>query len=180
MWDTVASLGYFFGKKFFDDKLHPEVSYAYHAVSIDEKRKMFPISLWDENGIDVGRQTMRPVWFAGVHSDVGGYYREKGLSNVALRWMLQQAEDAGMVLKEGWDQTLEPHPLAPDDLGMKSWHQEAEHESWKKYWKVIPKVKRQLPDNPRIHQSVLDRVNHDGNAYRPWPDLPDVYRIEPW
>ena len=108
VWDTVASLGYFFSKRFFDDKLHRDVRYAYHAISIDEKRKKFPISLWDENSIDKGSQTIRQVWFAGVHSDVGGSYQEKGLSNVALRWMLQQAGNAGMKLKDNWDETLEP------------------------------------------------------------------------
>ena len=180
VWDTVASLGWIFGKKFFDDKLHPQVRYAYQAVSIDEKRRMFPISLWDENDIDGERQTMKQVWFAGVHSDVGGWYQERGLSNVALRWMLQQATDAGMVLKDGWDQTLEPHQMASHDLGMRCRDQVAEHESWNKIWKVLPRVKRQFSENPLIHQSVFDRIADDDNDYKPWPDLPDVHRIEPW
>jgi uncharacterized protein (DUF2235 family) len=180
VWDTVSSLGYFFGKKFFDHKLHPEVRYAYHAVSIDEKRKKFPISLWDENGIDKERQTIRQVWFAGVHSDVGGSYREKGLSNVALRWMLQQANNAGMILMNGWDDTLEPGLRAPTESGMKYKDPEAGHESWKGLWKVFPRAKRALPENPRLHQSVLDRMNDDSSAYKPWLDLPDEYRIEPW
>ena len=180
VWDTVASLGYFFGKRFFDDKLHPDVRYAYHAVSIDEKRRKFPISLWDETKVDRERQTVKQVWFAGVHSDVGGSYLEKGLSNVALRWMLRQAENAGMLLKGGWDESLEPGPRAPTDIGMKCKDEEAQHESRKGFWVVFPRVKRKLPANPIIHQSVFDRMNDDGNGYTPWPDLPDKYRIEPW
>src|SRR5450756_740209 len=35
-------------------------------------------------------QNLKQVWFAGVHSDVGGSYAEaeSGLSKIALRWML--------------------------------------------------------------------------------------------
>jgi hypothetical protein len=180
VWDTVASLGYFFGKKFFDARLHPDVRYGYHAVSIDEKRRKFPISLWDERGIDGEKQTVRQVWFAGVHSDVGGSYREKGLSNVALRWMLQQAEGAGMRLTDGWEETLEPGPKAPTDSGMRCKDEQAQHESRKGFWRVFPRAKRQFPENPRIHQSVLDRKNDGINSYTPWLDLPGEYRVEPW
>ena len=180
VWDTVGSLGYFFGKKFFDEKLHPDVRHAYHAISIDEKRRKFPISLWDENGIDREAQTIKQVWFAGVHSDVGGSYRERGLSNVSLRWMLQQAENAGMRLEDGWEETLEPGLKAPGEAGMKCRDREAEHESWKGFWRVFPRVKRQFPQRPWIHQSVFDRVDAKGNAYVPWVKLPDDHEIEPW
>ena len=39
---------------------------------------------------------MEQVWFAGVHADVGGGYRESGLSDIALLWMVEQAEAAGL------------------------------------------------------------------------------------
>ncbi len=47
VWDTVGSV---FGKRkrFLDATLNPDVSYAYHAVAVDERRKKFPVSLWDE------------------------------------------------------------------------------------------------------------------------------------
>ena len=40
------------------------------------------------------------MWFAGVHSDVGGSYpeAESGLSKIALRWMLCEAQSAGLLL----------------------------------------------------------------------------------
>jgi hypothetical protein len=47
-------------------------------------------------------------------------------------------------------------------------------------WKFLPKTKRQFPDNPLIHQSVIDRMNAASNTYSPWPGLPEKYRIEPW
>ena len=37
------------------------------------------------------------MWFEGAHSDVGGGYRETGLSDTALLWMAREAHDAGLV-----------------------------------------------------------------------------------
>jgi membrane protease YdiL (CAAX protease family) len=43
-------------------------------------------------------QSIRQVWFAGVHSDVGGGYpeSESGLSKYPLAWMVGEAEAAGL------------------------------------------------------------------------------------
>ena len=100
---------YGYGKRFFDEKLNDQITFGYHAVSIDEKRKKFPVSLWDENNISQG-QTIKQVWFAGVHSDVGGFYKERGLSDVALIWILENAQAAGMRLHHNWKSKLNPDP----------------------------------------------------------------------
>jgi hypothetical protein len=44
---------------------------------------------------------LREMWFAGVHSDVGGY-RDKAhlLSDIALGWMADEAIDAGLLIDE--------------------------------------------------------------------------------
>ena len=97
VWDTVGSLGIpvdplgLDSKEygFLDTNLHPDVLNAFHAVSIDERRREFPPTLWTApfaNG-----QTVEQVWFAGVHCDVGGGYNETGLSSVTLNWMLRKA-----------------------------------------------------------------------------------------
>ena len=41
---------------------------------------------------------VKQVWFAGVHSDVGGGYanEEAGLSRIALAWMVHEAAAAGL------------------------------------------------------------------------------------
>ncbi|MTI29199.1 T6SS phospholipase effector Tle1-like catalytic domain-containing protein, partial [Xanthovirga aplysinae] len=77
VWDTVASLGYFNGKRFFDEALNPEIKLAYHALSIDEHREKFLPSLWNENKKGQ-KQVIEQVWFSGVHCDVGGWYDERG------------------------------------------------------------------------------------------------------
>ena len=39
---------------------------------------------------------LKQVWFPGVHCDVGGGYRETGLSNGALKWMIDEAVRVGL------------------------------------------------------------------------------------
>jgi uncharacterized protein (DUF2235 family) len=41
---------------------------------------------------------LEQVWFAGVHSNIGGGYPLAGLSDLALDWMIERARDAGLEL----------------------------------------------------------------------------------
>ncbi len=80
VWDTVGALGIpaIFGGvdmlryAFLDTSLHPCVKNAYHAVSIDERRREFPATLW--SGAPAAGQTIEQVYFTGVHCDIGGGY----------------------------------------------------------------------------------------------------------
>lgn len=161
VWDTVASLGLILGKKFFDAKLNPEVANAYHAMSIDEKRKKFPVSLWDESH-KAPNQTVEQVWFSGVHSDVGGSYEQRGLSNITLIWMLQSAESHGLQLKEGWKEQIHPNHL--DEL----------HNSRSGLWKIWRPAIREIPEGAKIHKSVLMRAEEMENYN---PRLPKDYTV---
>ena len=145
VWDTVASLGFILGKKFSNNRLHPTVKFGYHAVALDEQRKKFPVSLWDENNIREG-QTIEQVRFAGVHSDVGGWYDERGLSDIALIWMMEKAAAAGMQLREDWKSNFNPDPL------------DTMHDSRVGFWRLWRPVPRDVPDDPgKIHDSVYVR-----------------------
>ena len=103
VWDTVGALGIPFGwlrwlnkgrHQFHDVTLSGMVRNAYHAVSIDEKRKPFRPSLW--KGEPKTGQRVEQVWFAGDHSDIGGGYRDSSLSDVAFEWMKEKAETCGL------------------------------------------------------------------------------------
>ena len=108
VWDTVGALGIPFsvlgfldGKdEFYDTKMGPNVSVARHALAIDERREDFAPTLWRPRaGVD-----LRQVWFSGVHGDIGGGYgpdRKTGttVSDVALAWMLDEAEEAGLKIE---------------------------------------------------------------------------------
>lgn len=171
VWDTVASLGYFFAKKFSNSILNPDVKFAYQAAAIDEKRKKFPVSLWDEDKRPE-TQTMEQVWFAGVHSDVGGGYRERGLSNITLAWLMEKAEGAGLRLRPGWRDGVPGYPM------------ETIHESRTGFWKLWREAPRRIPEGALIHPSVRERM--DAGRYKPnfpkdfrWTDLPEDGRDEP-
>ena len=162
VWDTVASLGYINGKTFYDHKLNPSISFAYQAVSIDEKRKKFPISLWDESTKATG-QTIEQVWFAGVHSDVGGSYKECGLSDIPLGWMLDNAQKCGLQLK-----TNHQNAMTQDS-------KDTLHNSRTGAWKMWQEAPRQIPKNANIHKSVIERMELVA-TYKP-SNLPSEYEV---
>lgn len=163
VWDTVGSMGWFWGKKFFDTTLNEDVSYGYHAISIDEKRKKFPVSLWDEEQ-KKEHPIIEQVWFPGVHSDVGGSYTETELSDIALKWMLKNAQERGLRLMEGWENNLRPDPSGPI------------HESRKGLWRIWRPVVRHLPQSAKIHVSVSERMKNLENKYQP-QNLPTEKQI---
>ena len=156
VWDTVESLILHAGRTWHDTRLTPETSWAYHALAIDERRRDFPPCLWDESS-RANAQVLEQVWFAGVHSDVGGWYDERGLSNIALQWMMDKARACGMHL----DEDALAHPRHQGDpLGMM-------HESYEGFWKLRGSRQRRIPEGARIHRSVIDRRSHPGSSYRP-------------
>jgi uncharacterized protein (DUF2235 family) len=90
VWDTVSSVGFINNFRSFPHTAHnPDVTRVRHAVSIDERRSTFRQNLMSP----VGDQDVKNVWFAGVHSDVGGGYQpeESGLAKVAFEWMIREA-----------------------------------------------------------------------------------------
>lgn len=100
VWDTVSSVGWIGNFKTFPYTRHnPDIAIFRHAVSIDERRCFFRSNLFDP---DSPAQNVRNVWFAGVHSDVGGGYpyNEIGLSQIAFEWMANEAKAAGMILDD--------------------------------------------------------------------------------
>jgi hypothetical protein len=75
----------------------PPRSSAYHALAIDERRKPFLPAIWE---VDTPGQDVEQVWFAGVHSNVGGGYPDCGLSDIALEWMMGKATGLGLEFEE--------------------------------------------------------------------------------
>lgn len=168
VWDTVGALGNplllngFLSRRnrFHDTDLSSRISYAYHALAIDEKRKNFEATLWLQQP-DSKNQVLEQVWFPGVHSDVGGGYRETetGLSDIPLKWMLEKAEACQL--------HFEKIEMNPDPIAMM-------HESYTGFYKLLPKNFRPIgkPDskegntNESLHLTVHERYNNDPK-YRP-------------
>ncbi|MBM4206524.1 MAG: DUF2235 domain-containing protein [Gammaproteobacteria bacterium] len=116
VWDTVGALGIPvnwlnnfnpFLHKFHDTKLNKNVKYAYHALAIDESRKNFSPTLWTNP--PAPGQTIEQIWFAGSHSDIGGGYPERDLSDITLRWMINKAQAQGLQFKPGFEQAINPN-----------------------------------------------------------------------
>lgn len=106
VWDTVGSLGiperldalhFFAGRyRFHDLTLSPNVKRAVQALAIDEERDNFFPTLWQFGNAPVPPNVSQ-VWFPGVHADVGGGYRETQLSDMTLKWMIDEAARCGAV-----------------------------------------------------------------------------------
>jgi len=97
VWDTVSSVGWIYDAVEFPyTARNPDIGIVRHAVSIDERRAFFRQNLFDPPS----DQDVLQVWFAGVHSDVGGSYpeSESQLSKISLRWMICEAEFAGLAV----------------------------------------------------------------------------------
>ena len=74
-----------------------------HAVALDDERHTFHPVLLDESkraGVRPrpSQEKLTQVWFAGVHSNVGGGYPDDSLAHVSLRWMADEARQKGCVL----------------------------------------------------------------------------------
>ena len=146
VWDTVSSLAMNARKRWHNSSLNPEAKCGCQALAIDEQRKDFPPSIWDENKLARG-QSIEQVWFAGVHSNVGGWYDERGLSNITLHWMMGRAKSHG--LRINVTELNKRKPDAHDKL----------HDSLKGFWNFRGKHIREIPKGSKVHKSVFDRLN---------------------
>lgn len=105
VWDTVGAMGgpvwglsailnCLYPRFFKELNLGKGVRCARHALAIDEQRQAFSPELWREQEDDGDR--LQQVWFAGVHSNVGGGYPKQGMALVALDWMMAEAQRKGL------------------------------------------------------------------------------------
>jgi len=203
LWDTVSSVGWIL------DPIHtqgghlpftatlPNVPIMRHAVSIDERRAFFRQNLIYKPATQ--DQNLKQVWFAGVHSDVGGSYpeSESGLSKIAFRWMICEAQAAGLQLdpQKVSDVLGSSAAYCPPDFRGKL------HSSLHGFWylgEIWPKLHyrtvsipgradpvwkrgirlnlgraRTIPEGAHLHESVFERIEAL-TTYRP-KNLPKQY-----
>ena len=156
---------------------NPEIEIGRHAIAIDERRAFFRTNLWIPKGLPPhsGPRDLKQVWFPGVHSDVGGGYPEpeSGLSKIALRWMLKEAINAGLLVIPGrMDLVLgrsaayavpDAHAVMHESLTGLWWVAEIlwkRHYNWgKQRWERRLNLgrRRTIPPNSLIHESAYER-----------------------
>jgi uncharacterized protein (DUF2235 family) len=195
LWDTVSSYGWinspidlpFNGQ-------NPVLRIGRHAVSIHEDRCCYQDNLWGQP-LPVTptqpAQDIRQVWFAGVHSDIGGSYNETeaGLSKITFEWLLVEAVSKGLlvdsaraqiVLGQTTPPVFLPKYVPPDPKGLL-------HHSLRGAWWLLeyfPRKKggrwclprgkwvREIPESSFVHQTVA----LTGKPVK----LPQAYFVEPW
>ena len=136
---------------------NPSIEIFRQAISIDERRRMFRPQPWDAGKFRPHRyapestwtdQDSVQVWFAGVHSDVGGGYPEKqsALSKYPLLWMIEEAVKHGLkvdrrtVNQLGWGRKRKGSPfdyVAPGFLPDPAIPNSSPHDSMNAGWRVL-------------------------------------------
>jgi len=182
VWETVSALGIpiklidvFVGRvpsfryRFHDLRLSNVVEHGRQALAIDDERLTFHPVFWDTE-LHEG-QTVKQVWFCGMHTDVGGRYFEQDLSDIPLIWMLTEAKEYGLLINPRNKVTISPDPNGPmhdSRAGMPGRFYRRRERSWETHTR----------GKPTDHESVLLR-NEVTPSYDPWI-LHEEYEVEPW
>lgn len=176
VWDTVAVLGLpiksldilidripFLKHNYHNLRLSDAVENAYQALAIDDERKTFHPKIWDPEILSY--QKIRQVWFCGMHTDVGGGYKEQGLSDLALDWMVRQAKNHGLKMYPNHQVVL-----TADSNGIMH---NSRGSFFTKFYRKKPRIwPHETHGVPVVHESVVQRVrgrdNKESTPYKPW------------
>lgn len=167
VWDTVGALGIpvkhfeltnklldtLHGFTFHDVALSSSVANAFQALAVDERRGAFEPCLWQQQPHAKGKQRLEQLWFAGVHTNVGGGYQDCGLSDCAFAWMRERAQACGLA--------YDPAALARHGIAIKpDWRGEL-RDSRTGCYKLTKEYIRPIgttdPGSEALHRSALER-----------------------
>lgn len=192
LWKSLLTIHFSPPKFHFSEyTLNRHVEYAKHAISIDENRKDFKRVPWKPDGAreddrdPFGNIHFEQVWFAGVHSDVGGGYQETEarLSDISLKWMLAAASIIPFGIKHD-PSVLRIHP---DPLGPQ--HDEFRNGHWQFQLRDLPRKMDGTRKAVPTHKSVYHRfaggkvVHFDAEkdyrpvAFKDHPDFAHYYSV---
>src|ERR1700730_8300830 len=203
LWDTVAAYGlpveemtrgvsqWIWPLELPERRLCDQVDRACHALSLDDERTTFHPVLWterhepppprDEDGVyETKKERISQVWFAGVHSNVGGGYPDDSLAHVPLCWIMAEAQDCGLRYK------TRP-PADPDAMANRKAARDQDGRLYDSrhglagYYRYGPRKIYDLChmrfsqrrddeveiDIPKIHESALRRIATEAHPYAP-------------
>jgi uncharacterized protein (DUF2235 family) len=176
---------------------------ACQALSLDEERTTFHPELWDEKIVPpsefdpnkerhIADEQISQVWFAGVHSNVGGGYPDDALAYIPLVWMLNEAQRCGLRFKS--DQGNPPadpdafkNAISMADKDGRIYDPRAGLGGYYRYgprklvqlcnYKYSKKEDDEVTiERPKIHETVFRRIGNRAHAYAPI-GLPATYDI---
>ncbi len=197
LWDTVDAYGLpideltrawnvVFPLAMPDRELSDNVQRVCHVLALDDERHTFHPVLFNEATLPGGGALSKTtddekicqVWFAGMHSNVGGGYPDDALAHVSLRWIMAEAGKAGLVYKPGEEDRVN---TAADVNGKM-------HDSRQGFGGLYRYLPRKIASlctdrengvfvgRPKIHESVFTRMRHGGERYAPI-GLPASYAV---
>lgn len=170
IWDAVASLGLpskavaitRVFNSYHQTALPPNISHAFHGLSLHELRSDFEPHVWAKKDRD--NQILEQRWFAGDHSDVGGGHPTREFSDITLAWMLKKAEGTGLTAVIPLTQSIVVGPVSSTI-----------HQSWQDhpYCLLQPRIRKILrsysePNDETLLGSCFDatvaqRLSSSGN-----------------
>jgi type VI secretion system (T6SS) phospholipase Tle1-like effector len=83
------------------------LQYCFHAMALDERRPSF---------LPTRLPGACEVWFRGVHSDIGGGNGNRGLNDIALKWMMSKAKAASLPITDADIAALQPDAASQPKL----------------------------------------------------------------
>jgi uncharacterized protein (DUF2235 family) len=178
VWDTVKAVGWLNWRARWEQARWPftrritNVELARHALAIDERRRPFAEYRFAEDVTrDSGGRHVE-MWFAGVHSDVGGQFPEDHLlSDIAFAWMVQGAMVAGLrVDSAAYRRLVKAEPGAELPTGRALG---AIHSNGAGWWLAGGWRHRPVQPGDPVHPSVRERVAALAGTAKPYsPTLP--------
>ncbi len=173
VWDTVKSVGWLNLKGRIQIARWPftakidNVETARHALAIDERRRPFAEYRFNPDAVAEADGRYQEMWFAGVHSDVGGQFPDDHrLSDIALSWMVKEAEAKGLLVrKQRYFDLLDFHwndeVPADNPLGRI-------HTNEKVWWLAGGWRSRKVLPTDALHPSVLQRIELTATDAKPY------------
>lgn len=203
LWDTVAAYGlpvdemtrgvsqWILPLELPNRAFDPRIKRACHALSLDDERTTFHPVLWNEK--NVSPDVLTQVWFAGVHSNVGGGYPDDSLAHIPLYWIMIEAQSRGLKFKTIPNKPSDPDP---DMLVYAQWRRDKDGRLYDSrnglggYYRYGPRKiedlsrmrfslrKHDFVDNnpPIIHETALQRAMTGAHRYAPI-GIPRAYQV---
>jgi uncharacterized protein (DUF2235 family) len=153
--------------------LNDRVKCARHALSLDDERRSFYPRLWTEDkepadsATHIRDKRICQVWFAGVHSNLGGGYPDDSLSLVPLQWIMDEANRCNLRFKNTiWDEfralSDENGPVYDSRKGIACYYAyNPRRMEWVNHGDHVNIVRG------KVHESVLRRIRVDPDGYAP-------------
>jgi uncharacterized protein (DUF2235 family) len=172
VWDTVGALGIpLSGARFVNllnrrytfhnVTLSSRVDAAYQALAVDERRGPFAPAVWRQSQEGTGStQKLEQVWFAGVHSDIGGGYADSRLADLSLRWMAERATAEGLTLSGLPDVAVDDRTAVDSTL----------HDSYRGFYRWLKPYHRVIGMTDPTHEAVASSTTlrlQQREDYRP-------------